>query len=215
MSSEYKAMIEMIKTNPGIFKKEYTFDKEKSIEVNELIKEIREDNFRTTKEKGDSLENLVDSIFNSHQIYKVKKNLRTSTNEIDLFLELDDYGTQMNINLENSLLESESLVECKNYNTNIGVSWIGKFASLLRYSNKKTGFFISKLGVTGEGTWSESSGLIKKIALKDNIYIINLKLSDFENLEGKTIFDIIRLKKQEIDLDVDFEQLIETHDLEK
>lgn len=89
MNDNLTALIQAAKFNPDIFKSEYIFTKNESESINQLIKKIKDDNFSNPKEKGDALESLIDQIFKTHQIYKVKRNLKTTTNEIDLFLELD------------------------------------------------------------------------------------------------------------------------------
>lgn len=214
MSEQVIELIQAAKTNPDLFKREYIFTKEESTSIDLLINQLLRDKFNTTKEKGDALESLIGMIFKTHSIYKVKRNLKTSTNEIDLFLELDFFGDQVNKTIEKECLPDEVLVECKNYSTKLEVSWIGKFASLLRVSSLKNGFFVTKKGITGRHRWDASEGLIRKIALKDDNRILHFLLEDFTNLQGKTIFDVIRLKRQALDLDLDIEQLIESHELE-
>lgn len=214
MSEQVTELIKAAKTHPDLFKKEYIFTKEESESIDVLINQLICDKFNTTKEKGDALENLIEKIFKTHSVYKVKRNLKTTTNEIDLFLELDFFGNQVNKSIEKECLPDEVLVECKNYSTKLEVSWIGKFASLLRVSSLKDGFFVTKKGITGRHSWDASEGLIRKLALKDGNRILHFLLEDFIHLQGKTIFDVIKLKKQSLDLDVDVEKWIESHELE-
>ena len=214
MNDNLTALIQAAKFNPDIFKSEYIFTKNESESINQLIKKIKDDNFSNPKEKGDALESLIDQIFKTHQIYKVKRNLKTTTNEIDLFLELDFFGNQINNVIEKECLPDEVLVECKNYGSKLNVSWIGKFASLMRVSKLTHGFFMTKEGITGQHNWDASKGLIRKLALKDESIILDFLLTDFKDLEGKTLVDLIRLKRQSLILDVEIEALIETHDLE-
>ncbi len=211
---DYVNVIEMMKNNPGAFKKEYTFTKEQSDAINELICKIEDNNFSNSKQKGDALESLIDKVFSLHKIYKISKNLRTITNEIDLFLELEFFGSQMNMNLEQNILDGDTIVECKNYSGKLGVTMVGKFASLMRISKKKTGFFITKNGITGKNSWDSSKGLIRKICLKDDSYIFDFKLDDFKNLENKNLFDLVKQKKQALDLDVNIENVLKEHELE-
>ncbi|WP_339000193.1 restriction endonuclease [Lactococcus garvieae] len=214
MDEKLLSLIEAIKNSPNILKKEYTYSAEESQEINKLILEVREDKFSTKLSKGEALEELTNKIFRTHKIYKVKKNLRTTSNEIDLFLELDSFGTLIKNNLEYNI-EEEFIVECKNYKSKVEVTYIGKFASLMRVTHLKNGIFISKKGVTGDSKrWSEAKGLIKKIALQDNSFILDFDLSDFEDLEGKTLAEILTCKKNSLKLDVDIESLIVAHELE-
>lgn len=195
MNEDLLRLIDAAKTHPSIFKKEYTFTKEQSDNINQLISDVENNNYENSKKKGDALENLMDNIFKVHNIYKIKKNLKTKTNEIDLHLELDFFGNKVNDIIEKNCLVDEVLVECKNYNTKLGVSWIGKFASLIRVSKIKMGFFVSKKGITGRGSWDGSKGLIRKLALRDDYLILDFVLEDFINLEGKTLFELINKKK--------------------
>lgn len=207
-------LVDLVKNKASLLKREFIFTREQSNQINALIEKIKKGNFENAKCAGDALEELTDTIFNIHGLYNTKRNLKTDTNEIDLFLRLTDVGFLLKKNTD-YYLEEDFLVECKNYTKPVGVTYIGKFASLMRVSQLEQGIFISKNGLTGGAERKrDSKGLIKKIALKDGSFILDFSLSDFENLEGKSLQEILFAKRESLRLDVDFEDLIEHHELE-
>ncbi|MEX6496472.1 restriction endonuclease [Lactococcus sp. AK05] len=214
MSDDIIGLVSLLQSKASLVKKEFIYTKEQSNDINSLIAKIRQGNFENMKQAGDALEDLTNIIFNLHGLYNTKRNLKTNTNEIDLFLRLTDVGFLMKENTD-YYLEEDFLVECKNYTKPVGVTYIGKFASLMRVSQLDQGIFISKNGLTGGSERKrDSKGLIKKIALKDGAFILDFSLSDFENLEGKSLQEILFAKRESLRLDVDFEDLIEHHELE-
>ncbi|MGF2173209.1 restriction endonuclease [Lactococcus lactis] len=215
MNDELINITEMIKRDQNLIKRELVFTKEQSDEIDVLIQEIIDNQFENPTAQGSALEELTDKIFKTHSLYRTQKNLRTETNEIDLYIELDSFGTYVKSNVEESL-ETKFLVECKNYTNKVGVTFIGKFASLMRVSNSTTGIFVSKNGITGNSDrWTESKGLIKKIALRDNSFILDFKLSDFFHLEGKSLPELLSSKINALKLDVNINDLIINHELEE
>jgi len=214
MSDSSEDVMNFFEEKLDIISEGMKFTKEQSELINETIDEIYENNFPTTTMVGEVLERLTSQIFGLHKIYKVKRNLRTRTNEIDLFIELDKKGKFLNSNLYNSL-EKVFLVECKNYTDRVGVTYVGKFSSLMGVSRVKSGIFISKNGLTGNSErWSDSKGLIKKLALRDSTFILDFELSDFKDLEGRTLEELLSAKLNALKLDVSFDSLIEHHELE-
>ena len=145
---------------------------------------------------------------------RFKDNIRTKTNEIDLFIELSEKGYFYRSRLYPSL-PKKFLVECKNYNETVGVTYVGKFYSLMNVSNTNNGIFISKKGLTGNpDSWSDSKGLVKKIALKNNCFILDFDLSELKNLKGKHLNKMLSDKLNCLKLDVSFEKFIKPHELE-
>ncbi|MET4548090.1 restriction endonuclease [Lactococcus lactis] len=214
MSEKLMNLIDLVKSQADILKEDFKFTRTQEDDINKLIDDIYANNFETTKKQGDALEDLTSIIFNVHKLYDIKRNVRTSTNEIDLKFRLSDIGFLMKNNT-NYYLEEEFLVECKNYSTPVSVTYIGKFSSLMRVSRIKQGIFISKKGLTGGNDRKrDSKGLIKKIALRDASYILDFELSDFKNLAGKSLQEILFAKRESLRLDVEFDDLIEHHNLE-
>lgn len=70
MNEQYLALIDAAKTNPGIFKTSYTYSHEESENINQLVNKILEDNFQTTKDRGEALESLISNIFQIHKVYE-------------------------------------------------------------------------------------------------------------------------------------------------
>ncbi|MDK3750828.1 hypothetical protein O0B34_04130, partial [Staphylococcus pseudintermedius] len=109
----------------------------------------------------------------------------------DLFLKTNDVSrTYYNNTLP--ILSEDFIVECKQYHQKVKVTWVNKFYSLLRFGNYKLGIIFSVEPLTGKNDWDSSKGVCSKVALKDNIYIINLHLEDMKNIvDGYNFIDII------------------------
>lgn len=177
-----------------------------------------ENNTYSQDEKGKKLEDLANIFFYEGypSIFECRRNCRTSTNEIDLLI-------SWNLNARFTQLPNvfpcfgdSFLCECKNYSRKANVTYVGKFYSLLRSSNAKLGVFISWHGITGKG-WSDAVGLVKKIALKDQIYIIVIDKEDILEL-GKgnnNILNLINDKYQALKNDIDYSKYIIKHECEE
>lgn len=179
------------------------------------FKKINESQDSSTELKGKSLEDLVEYIFKKSYIFDIDKNVRTSTNEIDLLVKLNKKGIDFNTSGYISI-EKYLLCECKNYNKTVGVTWTGKFYSLLKTSNKNIGIIFSYHGIAGK-KWGSSSGLIRKIHLTSNgkCRILSFALSDFELLrQGTSFARIIEQKIEELDNDTSYFKDISSHELE-
>ena len=113
------------------------------------------------REKGELLEKLTSSLFNN-DLFCIRRNCRTSTNEIDVLVDWSKQARICGLNSAYPFLGELVLCECKNYEKSIGVTYIGKFASLLSATSTSTGIMVSWEGVSGQ-KWSYGSGLIKKI----------------------------------------------------
>lgn len=174
--------------------------------------------FHTTKNKGDALEELVNRMFvyGGNPLLTITQNVRTSTNEIDLLIDWTDFARAIGFNNYYSELSNGFLCECKYYNKKVSVTYIGKFYSLLKSSNTKIGLFFTWSGVTGRSNWSDSIGLIKKIALKDEIYIIDFDQKDYDLISQgkKNVFSLIHDKYLCLKNDIDFSNYITAHENE-
>lgn len=115
-------------------------------------------------EKGKILEELIRYLFTEchSKILDCISNQRTSTNEIDLLLSWTEEARSSAFTTLLPGFVNSFLCECKNYNGKVGVTYIGKFYSLLKVSNSKLGILISWEGVTGRNNWTDAKGLIKK-----------------------------------------------------
>ena len=71
-------------------------------------------------------------------------------------------------------------------------------------------------GIAGRSKWSDASGLIRKIALRDNTYIIHIEKKDFKAIyeQKANIFSIIHDKYLALQNDIDYSAYIQHHELE-
>lgn len=172
--------------------------------------------YSNTKEKGNKLEDLVKVLFvNSFpNIFEVKRNCRTSTNEIDLMISWTSQANSIGINNEFNGLGNTFLCECKNYDGKVDVTYIGKFSSLLCCSDTKLGIMVAWQGVTGKG-WSAGSGLIKKIALAEKRYILVITQNDLCDIYHRktNLFELMKYKFRALKQDVSYEKCIIRHEL--
>ncbi|NFM30697.1 acetylglutamate semialdehyde dehydrogenase [Clostridium botulinum] len=181
----------------------------------------------TTRKKGDVLEDLVNFIICKSFILSVYPNIRTSTNEIDQFIVLNDNGKQAihEYNFSKELMgfkEDYFLAECKNYNKKVNVTWVSKFYSLLKVAgNSELGIIFSYEGLTGkDNAWYEAHGLtkiiyrIEKIENNREMFILDFNINDFKELKNKKIgfFDIIKMKKESLRSCAKSEILMKKHE---
>lgn len=187
-------------------------DKEEFKQLLDRLKEPYDKTKETTKDKGDRLEQLVEFIIRKTYFFEVYKNVRTETNEIDEVIILSDRGKQAikSFNLSRELIpikEDLFLGECKNYQSNLGVTYVGKFYSLLSISNIAFGVIFTQKGLTGDSEgYKDAYGLTKVLRMVEKInkrdfFIITFTLEDYEKmLEGITFFELVKAKKMEMQL---------------
>ncbi len=172
-----------------------------------------------TEEKGKKLEELISILFEGYEgLIEVIRNCRTSSNEIDLLLDWSEKARRANLNSAYTCIENGFLCECKNYGKKVSVTYIGKFFSLLCVSNVKLGIMIAWEGVSGgSSSWNYGTGLIKKIALKKDIYILVIDKDDLKKIyNGKTnIFSLIYEKHKALQYNIDYSKYICKHNAEK
>lgn len=180
-------------------------------EILKIIENIKLDNFKTTKEKGNALEFLMKKIFKAENIFKVYQNVHTSSNEIDLVIQIQSNGLIFNLNTVLGIQGDKILVECKNYKKKIDVTWVGKFAHLLNHHDIDYGIIFSKYSLTGikkgKLTWNQAAGLVKKFYLKHSKSIINITLDEIKDIisEDKSFVEFLKNKKNNIQLDTNIE----------
>lgn len=165
--------------------------------------------------KGEILEDLVSYLLFQSGLYKIRKNIRNNTNEVDLELEINDLGNIVNPILPD-IMKKVVLCECKNYNKTIDVTWIGKFYSLLKTTDNSVGIIFSYKGLTGKNEWHAGKGLIKKIFLKDGKAILNFDIDDFDAIakEEKILPVIINDKYNCLKYQTDVTKYISNHPAE-
>lgn len=217
------------KRNPKFYKDKIFAISEEDIKIGkELINEIefldkeikkvkkQKDRNSLNRKKGKKLEDLASVIFNSADIYEEKNNLRDHTNEIDLLLIVGDYN-RIHRCLLPEYLQDDILIECKNYNRNISVDWVGKFFSLLTTHDNKLGIIFSFKSFSGPGEWQAAKGLAKKLFLSEKRAILNIELKDIkEMLDNKeNIVSLIEKKYDALRHHVDFKDFIKKHPAEE
>lgn len=178
-------------------------------------------NKNTSKaDKGKSLEDIVTFLLqNTGDLFRVDRNLRTSTNEIDQLLTLNPKGKILcQYGLIDRKLE-HFLSECKNYNTRVGVTYVGKFCSLLITSQTLLGILFSYHGITGSG-WNDGAGLIKKFYLhkeqqNERYCILDFNIKDFKKIaKGENILQLMSEKLLSLQLDTDYSTYLSKHPAE-
>ncbi|MCI5499358.1 MAG: hypothetical protein MR419_07525 [Clostridiales bacterium] len=165
--------------------------------------------------KGELLEQLMDTLF-SNTLFHNLRNCRTSTNEIDILVEWSTNARLADINRVFPCFGDTFICECKNYTAPVGVTYIGKFISLLITLSTSLGIMVAWNGITGRNSWTDSEGLIKKIALKKDIFIIVLQKDDLKRIYDQEI-DILSLVSEKytaLKCDIDYTQFITKHEAE-
>ncbi len=84
---------------------------------------------------------------------------------------------------------------------------------MLSLADVKLGVLVAWNGVKGRGEWDAAKGLIKKIALKDGIFIIVIDKDDLKEIyDGKRhIYSLIYDKHSALKNDIDFSKYISMH----
>lgn len=180
--------------------------------LNELEKPF-DKTLETIKDKGDKLERVVEFIIKKSYFYDVYKNVHTETNEIDEVIVLSQKGKQAftSFGLSRELLPIELdmfLGECKNYKKGLGVTYVGKFYSLLVATDITFGIIFTQEGLSGKPEeYKDANGLTKILRLIEKyehgreLYIITFTKEDYHLLlEGYTFFDLIKAKKIELQM---------------
>ncbi len=226
--NDYKESIDNIVTAFKNFGTELSFEKiceysdlEKQ-EYDKLLDDFKRKNSSkcSTKEKGNSLENIASFVLKSGNVFEVYKNVRTSTNELDQLVKTTSNGS---ILCSNGILDARLknfIGECKNYNKGVSVTYVGKVCSLLQTMNLKLCILFSYKGITGSG-WKDACGLVKKFYMSkeknDEKYcIIDFNINDFESIKsGNNFLKIIEDKILALKIDTDYTNFLSSHEAEK
>ena len=176
----------------------------------------------STKSKGDRLENLVSFIIKKSYFFDLYRNVHTGTNEIDEIITLSCAGKQAlaMYDISRELLEIDSDIsigECKNYNSTLDVTYVGKFYSLLVSTDVSFGIIFTQKGLTGnEDEYHDAYGLVKVLRIIEkyqnnrNLTIITFTLDDYEKLkDGISFFESIKSKKMALRMSSNYENFIE------
>lgn len=170
-------------------------------------------------EKGHLLEELAYLLLYQgyHGLFECRKNIHTSSNEIDIQLCWSENARLAGLHQAFPFLGNSFLCECKNYNKKVDVTYVGKFFSLLKVADCKIGIMIAWDGISCRSKWADASGLIRKIALKDNTYILVIEKSDLARIYNheSNIFSIMHDKYIALQNDINYDTYIKPHEAEK
>lgn len=171
----------------------------------------------TTAQKGKALEDVVTFLLlHVGKLFVVKQNIRNTTNEIDQLVSIDSSRRCL---LGRNILDQRYelfLCECKNYHKKIGVTYVGKFCSLMMSCNVKLGILFSYHGITGRN-WTDSSGLVKKFYLhrekhEDRYCLIDFNYNDFQSIaSGSNFLQIVSDKMNSLRTDTDYSSCVSKH----
>lgn len=153
------------------------------------------------KTRGDLLEELIKSLTIETKVFDLFDNVSNDTNEYDIIIKPKSLVRTYGYNAFPDIIFQLIICECKNYQGNVDVTWVGKFYSLLSMSNVKVGILFSYEGITGEKSqdWSDAWGLIRKIYLKDNIAILNIGKNEIARIvNGESFCEILEEKFVEL-----------------
>lgn len=182
----------------------------------------RLDEYESSKDKGNKLENLIFFIIENTPIFEAYPNIRSSTNEVDIFIKLNDLGNMMLANKIIDLKSNQIIIECKNYDkTKIDVTWVGKFCSLLLQSPARVGILISHKGFKGKGKWDSAKGLAKKFyyykeRTDEKKYILDITLNEIkQSVNDNNFVELILNKIIALENDTKYENFITKHPAEE
>lgn len=170
----------------------------------------------TTKEKGEVLEKIASFVLETSNIFDIYDNIRTTTNELDQLVRLNVKGKLLN---SRGLIDSRLsgfIGECKNYNSKVSVTYVGKICSLMSTTQNKICILFSYHGITGNN-WTSSSGLIRKFylskeKLEERYCIIDFNIKDFESIrDGNNFLQIVHDKIMSLQNDTDYTKLLKPH----
>jgi hypothetical protein len=215
---EYSEHVEGLRNQNDLAKR---FSEENFVKYKSLLSAFKLSTKSKNNSKGKELESLVYHIFNSLDIFEVKKNVYTSTNEIDILVELSDLGRMLVSFNQIDIKADHILCECKNYDRKVGVTWLGKFCNLLEEQPARIGILFSDKGFAGKGHWDSSKGLVKKFFYRkeqwaEKMYVIDFNMSDFDEIEnGISFMDILDYKIRALETDTDYNKLLTKHPAQK
>lgn len=154
----------------------------------------------TNNEKGNTLEFLIQYLFNISKILKAN-NIKTSTNQLDCFVRNKVYLPYGVFNI----IGSRFIIECKNENKTPSGTYMSKIHSILNVVNANSESYV-RFGIIASKCPPPKTyhSLAVKYYLSAKIIIISLHLSEIKNIidGNENLFDMIERKCDEIALDV-------------
>lgn len=174
-------------------------------------------NYSSSKDKGTKLEDLIFFIIDNTLIFEGYQNIRSSTNEVDIFIKLSDLGNMMLANNIIDLKSSQIIIECKNYDKKkIDVTWVGKFCSLLLQGSARVGILISHKGFKGY-KWDSAKGLAKKFyyykeRIDEKKYVLDITLNEIvKSVNSDNFVELVLNKIVALENDTKYENFITKH----
>lgn len=199
-------------------------DRQDFIVLLENLKKPFDKTTETTKDKGDRLENLVSFLIQKSFFFEIYRNVHTGTNEIDEVIILSEKGRQAlhQFDLSRDILGIESdiaLGECKNYESTLNVTYVGKFYSLLVSTNVSFGIIFTQKGLTGnENEFHDAYGLTKVLRIIEkyqnnrDMIILTFTLEDYEKIaNGESFFNLIKAKKLALRLSSEYNSFLKDY----
>lgn len=211
-----KFQSELLSMPESVMKKYKTYYEQ--LESDQLYYKNSKKHLLNKRERGRVFEDIIGCLFFSgNALFNKAINCRTSTNEIDLLIDWTDMATQARINEIYSFMGKSFLCECKNYEDGVGVTYVGKFYALMRVNNSNFGILFTSSRIKGRGEWDSAKGLIKKIALKDNAYIIDITWEDLTKIyrNETNILSILRDKYNALKNNISYDKYIIKHELQE
>lgn len=169
----------------------YQLDEQRKACLLDQIEQIRKGTYQNTTQKGNSLEELVVSLFNTSMAFHGTTKARTDLNQIDGLIDVRSY-------LESNLFDtlgSYFFIECKNEKEKPKNDYLGKFDSILKRTGSKFGIFVSK--VCAPKTFLETT---REIFLDHRITIICISLDEIGDLiqNDRNLFELLKRKIIEV-----------------
>ncbi|HBM93556.1 hypothetical protein [Ruminococcus sp.] len=178
----------------------------------DMIKDVKTSN--SNSDKGKSLENMVEFLISNNKcFFDIIRNRRTSTNEVDFIVNWSEKARMQNLHNAFDFLSNGFIGECKNHTQKPNVTYVGKFISLTMISKQSIGVLFSNLEITGRNNWDAAKGLIRKVALNKEIYILDINLLDIEKIaNGETsLLNLLYAKYCSLKNDIDYNCYIKPH----
>lgn len=173
--------------------------------------------FFTAQERGSLFEKMIGCLFFSGDtlLFYEAINCRTSTNEIDLLIRWSEVAIQNQINTIYDYMGRSFLCECKNYEGGVDVTYVGKFYSLLKVNCSNFGILFVSTEIKGRNKWDSAKGMIRKIALRDRIYIITIEWEDLTKIYNceTHILSLIENKYDALKNDIEYEKYVQKHEM--
>lgn len=154
---------------------------------------IKVEKAKTNQGKKETLEALAEYLFTSISgIISSGRNKRTQTAEIDVLLRLK--GPVLTFHPLFKEIGTRIVIECKNWNKNVGVETIRNFASLLESYKVKFGCLLVRRYITEEA-WQT---ILNSFKQRDLIIVV-LTLEDINNIiNGANLIEILEEKYEHI-----------------